>query len=122
MMRREFVLSVGTLAVLSPRGVRAQIAPPMRRVAFLGNSTAALESNLIEPFRQGMRELGYVEGRTITIDYRWAEGDYSRFPALLTELLALHPDVIVTAGAPAASAVARATNAVPCVMVAVGDP
>jgi putative ABC transport system substrate-binding protein len=88
----------------------------------LGNSTAKLEANLVEPFRQGLRELGYIEGQTIHIDYRWAEGDYSRFPLLIRELVALHPAIIVTAGTPAAKAVADATKTIPCVMVAVGDP
>src|SRR3954467_9107136 len=109
MLRREVVLCLGTLSALTPRRAGAQIAPRIRRVAFLGNSTAALEANLTEPFREGLSDLGYVEGRTILIDYRWAEGDYSRFPALVADLLALDPDVIVPAGTPAALAVARAT-------------
>jgi putative ABC transport system substrate-binding protein len=92
------------------------------RIAFLGNSTAALEANLVRAFREGLRDLGYVEGDTILIEYRWAEGDYSRFPALIAELVALQPSVIVTAGTPAALAVAKATDVIPCVMVAVGDP
>src|SRR5205085_677644 len=91
------------------------------RVGFLGNSTAALEANLLEPFRQTLRGLGYVEGRDIVIDYRWAEGNYERFPALVAEMIDASVDVIVTAGTPAAFAVKRATTTIPCVMVAVGD-
>jgi putative ABC transport system substrate-binding protein len=94
----------------------------MHRVGFLGNSTAALEANLVGPFREGLRELGHVEGRDLTIEYRWAEGQYDRFPALIAELIALKVDIIVTAGTPAALAVKRATTTIPLVMVAVGDP
>ncbi len=69
-----------------------------------------------------MRELGYDEGRNIAIEYRWAEGRYERFPALVAELIAAKVDVIVTAGTPATLAVKQATTSVPLVMVAVGDP
>jgi putative tryptophan/tyrosine transport system substrate-binding protein len=94
----------------------------MYRVGFLGNSTAALEANLIEPFRQGLRDLGYEEGRNITIEYRWAEGKYERLPALIAELVALNLDVMVTAGTPATLAVKKAALSVPLVMAAIGDP
>lgn len=94
----------------------------MPRVGFLGNSTAALEANLVQPFRDGLREHGYVEGRNIVIEFRWADGDYARLPALVAELLAAKVDVIVTAGTPASLAVKNATSTVPLVMVAAGDP
>ena len=100
----------------------AQQKPPIHRIGFLGNSTAALEANLVGPFREGLRDLGYVEGRNILIEYRWAEGKYDRFPALIAELIGLKVDVIVTAGTPATQAVKKATTSVPLVMVAVGDP
>jgi len=122
MRRREFItLVVGAAALASGPG-RGQAAGPPRRIGFLGNSTAELEANLVAPFRRALRELGYVEGRDIVIEYRWAEGDYERFPALVTELLAAGAEVIVTAGTPAAFAVKNATKSIPCVMVAVGDP
>ena len=92
------------------------------RIGFLGNSTAALEANLIGPWREGLRDFGYVEGQNVAVEYRWAEGRYERFPALIAELLALKVDVIVTAGTPAAQAVKRATSTIPLVMIAVGDP
>jgi putative ABC transport system substrate-binding protein len=91
-------------------------------VGFMGNSTAALEANLIKPFREGFRELGYEEGRNLEIVFRWAEGKYERFPALVAELLAAKVDVIVTAGTPATLAVKNTTLTVPLVMIAVGDP
>jgi len=119
--RREFLISLGAvLAWALP--VRAQLPRTMYRIGFLGNSTAALKSNLIEAFRQGLRDLRYEEGRNITIEYRWAEGKYERFPALIAELVALKIDVMVTAGTPAALAVKKAAISVPLVMAAIGDP
>jgi putative ABC transport system substrate-binding protein len=108
--------------VLLPVAAGAQQARKVHRVGFLGNSTAALEHNLVEPFRQGLRERGYTEGRDVVVEYRWAEGKYERFPDLIAELIRLDVDVIVTAGTPAALAVKRATTTIPLVMIAVGDP
>ena len=122
MDRRAFL---GTLAgglLAAPLAAEAQLAGKVYRIGFLGNSTAALEANLVGPFREGLRDLGYVEGRNVLIEYRWAEGKYDRFPALIGELLALKVAVIVTAGTPATLAVKKATTSVPLVMLAVGDP
>ena len=113
-------LAFGLLA--APLVAEAQQPAKVPRIGFLGNSTAALEANLVGPFRDGLRDLGYVEGRNILIEYRWAEGKYERFPALIAELVALKVDVIVTAGTPAALAVQKAAPSIPLVMVAVGDP
>src|SRR5512138_1302141 len=126
-MRRlaiAFVAAVIALAAGLADMVPAAAQQPVKlhRVGFLGNSTAALERNLVGPFREGLRELGYVEGSNIHVEYRWAEGDYQRFPALVAELIAAKVEVIVTAGTPAALAVKRATTSIPLVMVAVGDP
>ena len=122
MKRREFITLLGGAAA-SPLAARAQPqSGKMSRIGFLGNSTAALEANLVEPFRDGLRALGYEEGRTILIEYRWAEGNYARFPALVAELLAANVDVLVTAGTPAALAIKQATKSAPVVMIAVGDP
>jgi putative ABC transport system substrate-binding protein len=113
-------LCLGILAVSALAQAQAPSGVP--RIGFLGNSTAALEANLIGPFREGLRDLGYVEGQNIMIEYRWAEGNYARFPALTGELIALKVDAIVTAGTPATLAVKKATTSVPLVMIAVGDP
>jgi putative ABC transport system substrate-binding protein len=122
MQRRQFLTLVGGAATW-PLAAHAQPqSGKMSRIGFLGNSTAALEANLVEPFRDGLRALGYEEGRTILIEYRWAEGNYARFPALVAELLAANVDVLVTAGTPAALAIKQATTSVPVVMIAVGDP
>ena len=117
-----FTLTVALGILLWPLVTGAQQTGQLHRIGFLGNSTAALEANLIGPFRDGLRDLGYVEGRDALIEFRWAEGKYERFPALIGELLALKVDVIVTAGTPAALAVKKATTSTPLVMIAVGDP
>jgi putative ABC transport system substrate-binding protein len=123
MKRREFITLLGGATIVWPLAALAQ--QPLAkvfRIGFLGNSTAELEANLVGPFRDGLRALGYEEGRNIVIEYRWAEGKYERFPALIAELIALKVDVIVTAGTPASLAVKKATTSIPLVMVAVGDP
>ena len=120
--RRAFLAAIAITAFTGPRDAGAQPTGKIYRVGFLGNSTAALEANLVGPFREGLRERGHVEGRDLAIEYRWAEGQYDRFPALIAELIALKVDIIVTAGTPAALAVKRATTTIPLVMVAVGDP
>jgi putative ABC transport system substrate-binding protein len=120
--RRTFVATLTGGLLHAPLAAGAQPAGKLRRIGFLGNSTEALEANLVGPFRDGFRELGYVEGRDLVIEYRWAEGQYDRFPALIAELVALKVEVIVTAGTPAALAVKGAKTTIPLVMVAVGDP
>jgi ABC-type uncharacterized transport system substrate-binding protein len=123
--RRESFVPGAFLALAllaAPLAAQAQQPANVPRIGFLGNSTAALEANLVGPFREGLRDLDYVEGRNILIEYRWAEGKYERFPALVAELIALKVDVIVTAGTPASLAVKKATTSVPLVMAAVGDP
>ncbi len=122
MKRREFITLLGGAAVAWPLAARAQQIGKNYRIGFLGNSTTTLEANLVGPFRDGLRDLGYIEGRNILIEYRWAEGKYERFPALIAELIALKVDVIVTAGTPASLAVKKATTSIPLVMVAVGEP
>src|SRR3972149_797423 len=121
-MNRRAFLAPATAIPVAPLAADAQQAAKVPRIGFLGNSTAALEANLVGPFREGLRDLGYDEGRNVLIEYRWAEGKYERFPALIAELIALKVDVIVTAGTPATLAVKKATTSVPLVMVAVGDP
>src|SRR5450759_3078201 len=118
--RREFITMLGGAVGAWPLVAHAQ--QKLHRVGFMGNSTTALETNLVDAFREGLRELGYEEGRNIVIEYRWADGKYERFPMLVAELVAAKVDVIVTAGTPAALAVKKATTSVPLVMVAVGDP
>ncbi|HEX5613374.1 MAG TPA: ABC transporter substrate-binding protein [Burkholderiales bacterium] len=117
--RRKLLLAAGALCAV-PSLARALQGP--RRIGFLGNSTMELEANLVEPFRKGLREFGYVEGQNLAVEYRWAEGKYERFPALIRELIAAKVEVLVTAGTPATLAVKERTRTLPVVMIAVGDP
>ena len=119
--RRQFTVLVGGTAVAWPLAAHAQ-SGRVRRIGFLGKSTAALEATLVEAFQNSLRTLGYEEGRNLKIEYRWAEDNYDRFPKLVAELLAQKVEVIVTAGTPPSLAVKRATTSVPLVMIAVGDP
>ena len=116
------VVTFALVLLAAPPRADAQAPPKVPRIGFLGNTTPVLEANLVGPFREGLRDLGYVEGQNILIEYRWAEGKYDRFPALIAELIALKVDVIVTAGTPATLALKKATTSVPLVMIAVGDP
>jgi len=122
MNRRDFIALLGGAAAAWPLAGRAQQSVNVPRVGFMGNSTESLEANLVGSFREGLRKLGYQEGRNIVVEYRWAEGKYEHFPTLIAELLTAKVDVIVTAGTPASMAVKKATTIVPLVMVAVGDP
>lgn len=122
MRRRRFLTLSGVAVLTAPLVAAAEAVGELPRIGFLGNSTAALEAHLVGAFLKGLRDRGYVEGENMQVEYRWAEGDYARFPALIDELVALNVDVIVTAGTPATLAVKNATTSIPVVMVAVGDP
>jgi putative tryptophan/tyrosine transport system substrate-binding protein len=112
------VLALGlVLAPLTAEGQQAGVP----RVGYLGNSSASLEVDLLDAFRQGLREFGYTEGQNIIIEYRWAEGRYDRFPDLLGDLVRLKVDAIVTAGTPGALAAKRTTKTIPIVMAVAGD-
>src|SRR5437879_4806308 len=122
-MNKKIVVSfLATLILVSVHLAEAQQPKKIPRIGFLGNSTPALEENLVGPFREGLRDLGYIEGKNIVIEWRWAEGKYERFPTLIAELIALNVDLIVTAGTPATIALKKATTTLPLVMIAVGDP
>ena len=84
--RRAFIGGIASTAVMISCVVTAR-AGKTPRIGFLGNSTAALEANLIRPWREGLRDFGSVEGQNVAVEYRWAEGRYERFPALIAELL-----------------------------------
>src|SRR5215813_12085237 len=108
------------LALCIPAG--AQQLKKVPRIGYLSPFTPSANAALLEAFRQGLRELGYVEGQNISIDYRWAEGTPDRFPALAAELISLSVDVIVTQSNAAVAALQQATRTIPIVVVAMGDP
>ena len=100
----------------------AQQPTKIPRIGYLGATSPSANSARIEAFRQGLRELGYVEGKNIVIEWRYAEGKLDRLPALAAELVRLKVDVIVTAGPTATRAAKEATVTIPIVMMQDGDP
>jgi putative tryptophan/tyrosine transport system substrate-binding protein len=122
MNRRSFVGTLGFGLLASPFAVEAQQAAKIARIGVLTLNPAA-NPHLREAFLQGLRDLGYVEGRNLVIEYRSAEGKPERLPALAAELVALKVDVIVTGGGPpAALAAKQATRTLPIVFAAAPDP
>ena len=121
MDRRTFIGSLAGSLLAAPLAGQAQQVAKVPRIGFLATNLAS-SPHLPEAFRQGLRDLGYVEDRTVVIEYRDAEGKLERLPALVTELVALKVDVIVAPGTPAALAAPQATRTLPIVIIAVGNP
>ena len=122
MRRREFIGLLGGAAAFWPLAARAQQLGKVARIGFLGAASASGYATQVEGFRLGLRDLGYIEGTNIVIDYRWAEGKYERLPELAADLIRSGVDVIVTHGTPGSLAAKRATATVPIVMAIIGDP
>ncbi len=118
------VILLAVLAALSALLVIAEAQPAGKvpRVAYLNATSAASATWAVEPFRQGLRELGYIEGQNILIEYRWADGRFERLPALAAELARSKVDVIVAQNTVAAVAAKNATSTIPIVLVTAGDP
>ena len=114
-----FGLLASLLLTTSPVASQQTKVP---RIGFLGATYSSTNSARIEGFRQGLRELGYVEGKNIVIEYRWAEGKSERLPDLAAELVRLKVDIIVTAGPAATRAAKEATSTIPIVMSFDNDP
>jgi putative tryptophan/tyrosine transport system substrate-binding protein len=100
----------------------AETATRVYKIGFLGQTSAADLSRQISALRQGLRDLGYEEGRNLVIEYRWAERKLDRLLDLATELVALKVDVIVTHGSPGSRAAKQATGTIPIVLAVIGDP
>ena len=120
MTRREFITLLGGTAAAWPVAARAQQAK-LARVGFLGLVSASSHASRIAALRAGLRDLGWIEGRNVVIEFRWAEGNYERLPALAEELVRLNVDVLVTHGSSGALAARKATSTVPIVITAVAD-
>ena len=121
MERRTFL--AGTAAVLAtPLVAGAQQPAKVWRIGFLGSASASAAGARVEALRLGLRELGYVEGRNLAIEFRWTEGNHDRLPALAAELVQLRVDVIVTQGTTVTLAARRATSTIPIVFAIASDP
>jgi putative ABC transport system substrate-binding protein len=119
--RREFISLLGGAAAW-PLAARAQQPAKLPTVGFLGQSTPLGEGERAVAFAQRLRELGWVEGRTVVIEYRWAEGQSERLAEIAAEFVRLKVDIIVTGGTPAVVAAKQATSAIPVVFATAGDP
>jgi putative ABC transport system substrate-binding protein len=115
------VLELALSLVASPLAADARQAGRIVTIGYLGNSSPALESKLVQAFREGLHQLGYVEGRNLNIKFEWAEGHQERHPALARALVRLAPDVILTAGTPGTLAAKQATQSIPIVTAIAGD-
>jgi ABC-type uncharacterized transport system substrate-binding protein len=121
MKRRQFITLIGG-AVGWPLAARAQQPGKVYRIGMLETISAALNAANLAVFRKSLRDLGYIEGRNLVIEYRSADGRAERFPDLATQLVGLKVDLIVTRGTPASLAAKSATAAIPVVMAAVAEP
>jgi putative ABC transport system substrate-binding protein len=122
MERRSFIGAFTGGMLAAPFAVVAQQSGKVYRIGYLGNSNPTNGAPTLDGFRKGLRELGWVEGHNVTIEYRWADGDLERLPALASDLVRASVDVIHLAGAPAVRAALQATRTVPIVSAIMGDP
>jgi putative ABC transport system substrate-binding protein len=116
------IVALVTTFVMCGVEVQAQQSKKVHRIGFLGATSPSAISGRLDAFRQGLRERGYVEGKNIVIEYRYAEGKLDRLPALAAELVGLKVDVIVLAGPASIRPAKEATNTIPIVMANDADP
>jgi ABC-type uncharacterized transport system substrate-binding protein len=124
MQRRDFITLLGGAAVTWPLAVRAQQSERVRRIGLLtGYAESDPEGQSpVAAFRQSLRQLGWIEGRNIRIDYRWAAGKVDRLQNFAKELVDLQPDVVLAVTSPSVTSLLRETRTVPIVFVQVSDP
>jgi putative ABC transport system substrate-binding protein len=121
MRRREFIKLLSSTAASWPLTARAQQTPRKWRIGFLGAASAAKYAQRVDDLRAGLGDFGYAENKNLVVDFRWAEDDNQRLPELASELVSLHPDVLVTHGTPGTAAAKKTTSTIPIVMAVSGD-
>jgi putative tryptophan/tyrosine transport system substrate-binding protein len=119
--RRTFITFLGAAAAW-PLAARAQEMGKRRIIGFLGSGTSAAQGLWVTAFLQRLRELGWIEGRNLTVEYRWAEGNSDRAAEFAAEFVRLNVDVIVTYANPMVLATKQATSVIPIVFTAAADP
>ena len=122
MRRREFITLLGGAAAAWPLAAHAQASKYIPRLCFLTFDPATSRSTRFDAFFRGLVDLGYVDGKTITIDYLSADGHGEQFPSLAAECLRLKADIIAVSTTPATQAAKKATPTIPIVMIGLGDP
>jgi putative ABC transport system substrate-binding protein len=122
MKRREFITLLGSAAATWPIAARAQQPSKLPTIGFVGQNTPSAQSQWTDAFVQRLRELGWIEGRNVAIEYRWAEGQGERFVEIAAEFVRLKVDVIAVGGTAAVDAAKHATAVIPIVFATVGDP
>jgi putative ABC transport system substrate-binding protein len=122
MDRRTFLHSMAGGLLAAPLAAGAQQASKLWRIGYLANGNPTTTAHTRDAFRQGLRELGWVEGQNITIEYRWADGDLLRLPALAAELVRTPVDLMLVAGGAGVRGARQATRTVPIVSAITGDP
>jgi len=120
--RRKLVVAIGVGALAAPLTSFTQQKERVWRIGFLGSASASGFAGRVEALRAGLRDLGYVEGKNVVIEFRWAEEKYDRLPELAAELVRLKVDVIVAQGTPGILAAKSATTTIPIIMASSGDP
>src|SRR5438445_7964327 len=121
MRRRELIMLLAGSAIAWPLAARAQPAGKLPTIGFLGPSTPSADGPRMAAFVQRLRELGWIEGRTVAIEYRWAEGRIERYAEISAEFVRLKVDVIVTSGG-AVLAAKQSTSVIPIVFALATDP
>src|SRR2546430_3956295 len=121
MKRREFVTLLGSAAIPWPLAAGAQQLRKLPTIGFFGQSTRSAASEWAAAFVQRLRELGWIDGRNVAIEYRWGEGRNERFAEIAAEFVRLKVDIIVTSGTPTILAAKQATSVIPIVFATAGD-
>ena len=120
--RRKFLTLFGGAVLAWPLAVRAQPMAKVWHVGMLETTAATLNATNLDAFKQALRQLGYIEGQNLIVEYRSGDGHIERFPQLAAELVRLNVDIIITRGTPAALAAKKATATIPIVMAAIREP